>query len=75
MSHFVSDCCRGERCWCRQPAAHKVEEVAFEDHPRAWHPLSTYVCHAHFVEMMGPAAKDERDEVPTRDTRTVFGSG
>lgn len=54
---FVSKCCEGERCWCAEPAEHKVEETIFADDPLPHrHPLTTYLCHLHFREMMGPAA-------------------
>lgn len=57
---FVSGCCEGERCHCGKPAEHKVEETIFHDDPHPMrHPLTTYVCHHHFREMMGPAA-DQR---------------
>ncbi len=52
---FVSGPC--ERCHCGMPAEHKVEETIFSDDPRpVRHPLTAYICHAHFREMMGPAA-------------------
>jgi hypothetical protein len=54
---FVSGCCEGERCYCGAPAEHKVEETIFYDDPHPIrHPLTRYVCHAHFVQIMGPAA-------------------
>ncbi|WP_439372966.1 hypothetical protein [Bradyrhizobium sp. DASA03120] len=47
----------GERCFCGNPAAHKVEEVIFADDPRPIrHPLTSYVCREHFREIMGPTA-------------------
>lgn len=55
---FVSGHCQGERCYCGKPADHKIEEVVFRDDPLPFrHPLTRYVCHAHFAEIMGPAAK------------------
>lgn len=55
---FVSACCEGERCHCGKPAEHKVEETIFYDDPRLIrHPLTSYICHAHFCEIMGPAAE------------------
>jgi hypothetical protein len=40
-----------------EPAEHKVEETIFYDDPLPHrHPLTSYVCHAHFVWLMGPAA-------------------
>lgn len=54
--HFVSVCCGGERCFCGKPAEHKVEEVIFDDDPiPVRHPYTSYICHAHFVQVMGPA--------------------
>lgn len=54
---FISACCEGERCRCGEPAAHKIEEVIFDDDPmQGRHPLTAYICHAHFVEIMGPMA-------------------
>lgn len=54
---FVSACCEGEHCFCGAPAHHKVEETIFDDDPhRARHPLTTYICHPHFLMLMGPAA-------------------
>ncbi len=59
---FVSMCCEGERCRvCGIPAEHKVEETIFDDDPvQARHPLTAYICHAHFVALMGPAAEFQR---------------
>jgi hypothetical protein len=57
---FISGACQGERCWCSQPAEHKVEEaILFDDPLPNRHPLTTYVCHAHFRQMMGPAAGEK----------------
>lgn len=57
---FVSASCEGERCSCGEPAQHKVEEAIFWDDPvQGRHPLTAYVCHRHFVEIMGPAAARE----------------
>jgi hypothetical protein len=54
---FVSACCEGERCFCGAPAEHKVEQTIFDDDPYpARHPLTRYVCHPHFREIMGTAA-------------------
>lgn len=53
---LVSRCCEGELCFCGQPAEHKVEETIFDDDPIPHrHPLTRYVCHKHFCEIMGPA--------------------
>lgn len=58
---FVSECCEGERCRCGMPAEHKVEETIFDDDPhRGRHPFTAYICHQHFVELMGPAAEQWR---------------
>lgn len=60
MTFFSSKYCDGERCWCSNPATHKIEEVVFDDDPvPERHPLTSYVCFEHFRQMMGPAA--ERD--------------
>lgn len=54
---FVSGSCGGERCWCGRPAEHKVEETIFHDDPvPARHPLMSYICHEHFVQLMGAFA-------------------
>jgi len=58
MAYFVSASCQGERCYCGQPAEHKVEETIFDDDPDpVRHPLTQYVCHFHFRRIMGPAAE------------------
>lgn len=59
---FVSACCEGERCRiCGNPAEHKVEETIFHDDPMpVRHPLTAYICHVHFVTLMGPAANAGR---------------
>lgn len=50
---FVSKCCKGERCWCWEPAEHKVEETIFPDDPHQHrHPFTAYLCHYHFCEIM-----------------------
>lgn len=58
MPHnFVSRYCRGEHCFCGRAAKHKVEEVIFDDDPMPnRHPLTSYVCHEHFRDMMGVLA-------------------
>jgi hypothetical protein len=60
MKPFVSVCCEGEPCsfkGCEEPAEHKVEEVIFHDDPfQQRHPLTAYVCHNHFLAIMGVAA-------------------
>jgi hypothetical protein len=55
---FVSGCCEGERCYCGLSAEHKVEEIIFYDDPtlQSRHPLTTYLCHTHLRDRMGPAA-------------------
>jgi len=53
----ASACCQGERCHCGLAAWHKVEETVFFDDPLPnRHPLTAYLCHEHFREIMGPAA-------------------
>lgn len=57
---FVSACCSGERCYCGDPAEHRVEETIFSDDPiQARHPLTAYICHKHFREIMGPFADNQ----------------
>jgi hypothetical protein len=54
---FVSVACAGEKCYCGQPAEHKIEETIFADDPMPHrHELTTYLCHEHFRTIMGPAA-------------------
>lgn len=57
--HFVSKCCKGEKCnMCGSPATHKVGEEVFDDDPRnPGHNLTAYVCCKHFKKIMGPAVK------------------
>lgn len=56
---FVSASCEGERCHCGAPAEHKVEETIFHDEPMPnRHPLTAYICHKHFREIMGPFANN-----------------
>jgi hypothetical protein len=68
MNHCVSQSCKGERCFCGQPATHKVEETIFDDDESAWtsipglsertptrHPFTAYVCCKCFRRIMGPA--------------------
>lgn len=55
---FISACCGGEVCPCGAPAEHKVEEVLFSDDPAQYrHPLTRYICHEHFLFIMGSAAE------------------
>lgn len=55
---FVSGSCEGEKCYCGKPAEHKVEETIFHDDPvPTRNPLTSYICHEHFCEIMGPAAR------------------
>lgn len=62
---FVSGCCEGQRCsfeGCGAPAEHKVEEAIFYDDPiQHRHELTAYICHAHFRQIMGPAADRRPD--------------
>lgn len=49
-----SKACIGEKCWCGAPAAKKVgEEILFDDPIPTRHNLTTYVCAAHYAQMMG----------------------
>lgn len=69
---FVSACCEGERCYCGASAEHKVEEVIFHDDPLPHrHPLTRYICHAHFREIMGPWA----DRFPGRRPTPITTEG
>lgn len=53
----VSACCKGEKCVCGKPAAHKVSEVVqFDDPLPDRHPLTSYLCQDCFRRVMGPAA-------------------
>ena len=53
---FRSSSTQGEKCWCRLPAAHKVEETIFHDDPNpVRHPRTSYICEGHFQELMGPS--------------------
>ena len=72
---FVSACCEGERCYCGQPAQHKVEEAMFFDEPVPnRHPLTAYICHRHFREIMGPYADHaEYRNRKSSDERTLPG--
>lgn len=55
MRHFVSGACLGEKCYCGKPAEHMVAEVVFGDEPHPHrYPLTNYICHEHFVQIMGP---------------------
>lgn len=56
MTRFVSKFCKGELCFCGEPAEHKIEELQPDDPLPFKHPLSSYICHAHFRQIMGPAA-------------------
>lgn len=65
MNRFISKSCIGEKCTiCGKSAEHKVEEIIFDDEPYpeyhgikiGRHPLTSYVCHEHFVMIMGPGA-------------------
>jgi hypothetical protein len=55
--HPTSECCIGENCRiCGRPAAHKVEEVIFDDDPDVHrHPFTAYLCCRHFAAVMGDA--------------------
>lgn len=54
---YISKYCGGEKCFCGKPAEHKVEETIFDDDPIPnRHPLTSYICHQHFRQIMGRAA-------------------
>ena len=60
MARFISGSCQGEVCHfenCGDAASHKIEETIFHDDPiQLRHPLTSYICHKHFRDLMGPAA-------------------
>ena len=59
-THFVSAACNGEVCRCGLPATHKTCEVIAHDDPnKNRHELCAYVCCAHFLALVGPAAPCE----------------
>jgi hypothetical protein len=53
--HFISASCGMQKCGaCGWPATHKLEETIFHDDPLpARHPLTSYVCCAHFRLIVG----------------------
>ena len=63
VAHPPSACCQGEVCFCGAPATAKVGETVFFDDwsldPKygplnsGRHPLTAYVCTAHFWQIMG----------------------
>lgn len=55
ITHDVSRACSGEFCRvCGLSATHKLaEEILFDDPLPARHPLTAYVCCAHFLEIVG----------------------
>lgn len=59
MERFVSKSCISEKCaLCDKPAEHKVEEtIQWDDPNRYRHQFTNYVCHDHFIWIMGKAAK------------------
>lgn len=63
MTAFVSQSCEGEICTiCGSDAEHKVSEyVQWDDPIPDRHGLTAYICHRHFVMLMGTLAMDERD--------------
>lgn len=68
MSHPISKCCGGEKCYCGLPATHKVgEEIQHDDPQPNRHNLTAYVCCAHFREIMGPVATGAC--LPTQENR------
>jgi hypothetical protein len=53
--YFISGACDGESCRCGKPVRHKIEEtILFDDPMPGRHPLTTYVCHECFTQLMGP---------------------
>ena len=52
---MISAACRGETCWCGEPAAKKVgEEIPFDDPMPVRHNLTAYICAEHYAQLMGP---------------------
>jgi hypothetical protein len=52
---YVPQCCEGVTCQVcgQQPAAHKLEEVIFDDDPQPIrHPLTAYACRRCFAGIM-----------------------
>lgn len=55
---YIPSYCKGEKCFCGRDAVRKIEEHAeagalLSHH----HPLTAYVCDAHFVEAFGAGAQ------------------
>ena len=58
---------------CGRPAAHKVEEVIFSDDPmQPRHPLTAYLCEAHYDAVMGSMADHVRQlQLATLDPPSI----
>lgn len=55
--YFVSPSCEGESCWCGSTAIRKVREEHLPGDPNGrLHPLTTYVCEEHFLELFQAGA-------------------
>lgn len=55
-----SKTCIGERCWCGALAAKKVgEEIAIDDPTPHRHNLTSYICAAHYAQLMGPLGAEQ----------------
>lgn len=65
MIDFVSIYCRGEKCPCGQPAAHKVSEEIFDDDPNYHrHPLTAYICTDCFNSLFRVFCPLDKKETP-----------
>ena len=70
--HWRSQSCEDEICaLCGDDAMAKVEEVVFSDDPLCRrHPLTAYLCEAHFRKLMGARGVDmvQRARASLRNT-------
>lgn len=73
-NHFISATCLGEKCFCGEPATHKIgEEIPFDDPFPNRHNLTSYCCFYHFAIIFGPMAERicgllKEDELQTKKT-------
>jgi len=74
---FTSVCCGGEVCsMCGKPAGEKVEEAIFHDDPRPYrHPLTAYLCHEHFSQIMDRGGYRTHSPEVTQLLEAVLGYG
>jgi len=58
MEHFISSTCEGEKCFCGEPATHKIgEEIPHDDPSQMRHNYTAYVCCEHFRQLFGEAVQ------------------